>query len=406
MDMPHPQATEGTVVPTRSGWRDRLPSEATTTDGKPRPVRALVLSGGVALGAFEAGAYAAFEEVGEPPPDWLVGASIGAVNTAIIAGNPPERRVERLRRFWDSVAADPMPATSLLLGPPPAAGAWRRAYNQLGALQTLLFGRPGLFRPRLMPGPKAGEAPALYDLEPLCGRLREFVDFGRLNGGEIRLSVVATDVASGERVVFDTAHGARIGPEHVVASGALLPFCAPVEVEGRLLGDGGLASNAPLDLVLDEPAAGGLVCFVVELFARGGSLPRSLAASVSRAVDLAFGNQTHRLLEGRARERRLRALVGRLAARLPRELRDDLEVASLLAEAGEGGVQATTVVCLGYRAGVDEAGPGKVFDFSRATLADRWEAGACGMREALRRLEAPAGAAALAPDLLLHKVEA
>jgi len=223
------------------------------------------------------------------------------VNAAIIAGNPPERRVERLRRFWDSVAADPMPATSFLLGPPPAAGVRRRAYNQLGALQTLLFGRPGLFRPRLMPGPKAGEAPALYDLEPLCGRLREFVDFGRLNGGEIRLSVVATDVVSGERVVFDTAHGARIGPEHVVASCALLPLCAPVEVEGRMLGDGGLAANTPLDLVLDEPGVGDVLCFVVELFALRGMRPDTLAASLARATDLAFGGQTRRILEGRER---------------------------------------------------------------------------------------------------------
>jgi NTE family protein len=409
MDRLHPQVTAETVAPTRSGWSDRSPGGgAATTDGTTRPVRALVLSGGIALGAFEAGAYAALEAAGEPPPDWLVGASIGAVNAAIIAGNPPARRIERLRRFWDSVAVEPMPATAFLLGPPPAAGPWRRAYNQASALQTLLFGRPGLFRPRLLPGPEIGEAPALYDLEPLCGRLRAVVDFDRLNGGETRLSVVATDVVSGERVVFDTARGARIGPEHIVASGALLPLCAPVAVEGRLLGDGGLASNAPLDLVLDEPApAADLLCFVVELFAREGSRPRSLAASAARAVDLAFGNQTRQLLEGRARERCLHALVGRLAARLPLELRADPEVASILAEATEeSGAWAATVVCLDYRAGVDEAGPGKAFDFSRATLEDRWQAGARGMREALRRLESPAGAAALAPDLLLHEVAA
>src|SRR3712207_1596738 len=116
--------------------------------GGPPTRRALVLSGGVALGAFEAGAYAALEEAGAPLPDWFVGASIGAVNAAIIAGNPPGRRVERLRRFWGSVARDPTPATSFLLGPPPAEGAWRKAYNEASALQSVLLGRPGLFRDR------------------------------------------------------------------------------------------------------------------------------------------------------------------------------------------------------------------------------------------------------------------
>ena len=374
------------------------------TQSAGRPLRALVLSGGVALGAFEAGAYAALEAAGSVVPDWLVGASAGAVNAALIAGNPPERRVERLRQFWEAAASDPMPATTFLLGPPPPAGAWRRAYNEASVLQTLLFGRPGLFRPRLVLAPEVGEAPALYDLEPLLHHLRELVDFDRLNGGEIRLSVVATDVINGERVVFDTAQGARIGPEHLAASSALLPLFAPLEIEGRLLADGGLASNLALDLVLDEVGAGALECFAVELFAREGSRPRSLAASVARAGDLAFGNQTCRILEGRAREYRLRALLDRLATRLPPDLRKNPEIASILAEA-ESGARTATLVSLGYRAALDEAGPGKVFDFSPATLTDRWQAGTRAMREALRRLSLPQTAITLAPGLLLHEVD-
>lgn len=367
--------------------------------------RALVLSGGVALGAFEAGAYQALAEAGGPLPDWIAGASIGAVNAAIIAGNPPGRRVEQLRRFWDSVATDPMPAASFVLGPPPAAGAWRKAYNDASAFQTMLFGRRGLLRPRLSLGGGMGAAPGLYDLQPLRERLPELLDFDRLNGGEIRVSVAATDVLSGERVVFDTARGERIGPEHVAASSALLPLIAPVEVEGRLLGDGGLAANTPLDLVLDDPAAGDLLCFVVELFSVNGSRPPSLAAALSRAVDLAFGNQTRRLLEGRGRERSLRALVGRLAERLPTELRDDPEVASILAEV-EAGARAATVVCVTRQAMPDEAHPGGAFDFSPATLADRWDAGARGMREGLRRLGTPSGATRPTRGLVVHEVAA
>ena len=380
----------------------QTPWSARASEASP-PKRALVLAGGVALGAFEAGAYAALEEAGGPLPDWFVGASIGSVNAAIIAGNPPGRRVERLRRFWESVATDPTPATSFLFGPPPAEGAWRKAYNEASALQTMLFGRRGLIRPRLALGGGTGAAPGLYDLQPLRERLPELLDFDRLNGGEVRFTATATDVVSGERVVFDTARGARIGPEHVAASSALLPLIAPVEVEGRLLGDGGLAANTPVDLVLDEPAPDGLLCFVVELFPLEGSRPRSVGASLSRAVDLAFGGQTRRILEGRGREHRLRALLGRLAGRLPPELRGDPEVASILAEAESGGGSAT-VVCLTRRSAPDEAHPGGAFDFSPATLADRWEAGARGMREALRRFGgAPRPGAR---GLAVHEVEA
>ncbi|WP_165982582.1 patatin-like phospholipase family protein [Dankookia rubra] len=366
-----------------------------------RPGRALVLSGGVALGAFEAGAYAALEASGEAPPDLLAGVSAGAVNAAIIAGNPPGARAAPLRRFWDLMATDPTPATTFLLGPPPSSGAWRMAYNEASALQTLLLGHPRMFRPRLVPGPRIGEAPALFDLEPLLARLPDFIDFDRLNGGDGRLILASTDVETGERVVFDTARGTRIGPRHVVASCALLPVFAPVALDGRLLADGGLASNAPLDLVLDVPRGRALDCILIELFARAGSRPRSLGASMARAADLGFGNQTERILEGRAREQRLRALVGRLAARLPAEIRAD--VAPLLAEACPD--PPLTLVRIGYRAARDEAGPGKMFDFSAATLADRWAAGGAAMRQALQRLASPAAAIPLAEGLLLHDVE-
>ena len=372
------------------------------SQGGPPTRRALVLSGGIALGAFEAGAYAALEEAGVPSPDWLVGASIGSVNAAIIAGNPLGRRIEQLRRFWESVARDPTPATSFLLGPPPAEGAWRKAYNEASALQSMLLGRPGLFRPRLAAGERMGVVPSLYDLEPMRERLPELLDIDRLNGGGTRLTVATTDVVSGERVVFDTARGARIEPEHLAASCALLPLFAPVEIEGRLLGDGGLAANAPLDLVLDEPDAGDLLCLVVELFALRGRRPQTLAASFARATDLAFGGQTRRILEGREREHRLRALVGRLAERLPPELRGDPEVASILAEAEHGAARSAAVLCVSYRAAPDQARPGDAFDFSPATLADRWDAGARGMREALRRF----GAMPPARGLVVHEVDA
>jgi NTE family protein len=347
----------------------------------------LVLGGGIALGAFGAGACEAVEEGGGP--DWLLGASAGALNAAILAGNPPDRRVEALRRFWSSTAEDPAPWASFWLGPLPGAGAWRRARNEAAAWRTLLLGRPGLFRHRLLPG----ETPSLYDLEPLRRRLPDFVDFDRLNAeGAPRMTVVATDVESGERVIFDTARGARIGPDHLLASCAMMPLFPPVEVEGRLLCDGGLASNAPLDLVFAEALPGPALCIVTELFARAGQRPRSLAAAAGRAADLAFGNQTWRMLEAGAREHALRA---RLA----------------MGQAGDdpatpvSGPPVLDLLLLAYRAGLDEAGPGKPFDFSRATLAERWEAGAAALREGWRRRDTPGQGTLLAPGLTLHELE-
>ena len=345
---------------------------------------ALVLAGGIALGAYEGGAYAALEEGRRPLPDWILGSSIGAVTAAIIAGNAPEHRVARLRQFWQTATTDPTPAASFWFGIPDA-GLWRQAYNQASVLETLAFGRPGLFRPRLSPRPRAGvgDVSALYDLAPLRAQLTKLIDFDRLNRAEVRLSLCTTDVISGERVVFDTDRGTRIGPEHVLASCALLPLFAPVEVEGRLLGDGGLASNTPLDLVLDDPASDGSLCFVIDLFAPEGSRPQTLGASLSRAVDLMFGNQTRRLREGQEREQRLRAVIAHLGETLPPGLRDRPDIAAMVAE---GRRRPTEMHYLSYRAGLDEAGPAKVFDFSRATLADRWQAGEEAMRTVLQTL--------------------
>jgi NTE family protein len=259
-----------------------------------------------------------------------------------------------------------------------------------------------LSRPRLVPGVQVGEVPALYDLAPLVDRLPDFIDFERLNQGETRLSLVATDIISGARVVFDTQQGDRIGPRHLAACSALLPLLSPVEVEGRLLGDGGLASNVPLDLVLDAPRDRELACFVVEHFGRSGSRPRSLGAALSRAGDLGFGNQTRTILHGVQREARLRAVAERLAAMLPADVRAEPKVAALLAEAAPA--PTATLLWLDYQAGRDEAGPGKVFDYSRATLAERWNAGEEAMEAALRRFATPGVATELAPGLLLHEV--
>ena len=359
-------------------------NDASGPSGTVKPA-AFVLAGGIAMGAFEAGAYAAFDGAGlSASLRWVAGSSIGAVAAALIAVGEPQDRVTRLRQFWRRAASDPAPLTSFWFGPP-RHGPWRQAYNQASVVETLLLGRPGLFRPRLQPALRAGvqDVSALYDLAPLQAHIERVVDFDRLNNGDVRVTMAATDVVTGERVVFDTARGCVIGPRHVVASCALLPLFAPVEVDGRLLGDGGLSSNAPIDLVLSDAAARDLRCFVVDLFAQEGSRPHTLAASAARACDLAFGNQSRRQLEAQGREDRLRGLIDRLGALLPPELQCQPAVDAILAEGRPAPIEVHYV---SYRAGLDEAGLGKPFDFSAATIADRWRAGSEGLAALLETL--------------------
>src|SRR5690349_6156002 len=226
----------------------------------------LILSGGVGLASYQAGAFEYLHREGGLQPSWVAGSSIGAVNAAILAGNKPDQRAQRLRELWN------MDGIAETLQVADARPPWRHAANWLSALETRVAGSAGHFRPRLDYLPWQPFR-SFYDLAPLRARLAKLVDFERLNGGEIRMSVATTDVATGDLVLFDTARGDRIGIDHLLASCGFLPEFAPVEIGGRLLGDGGLAANAPIEaLRLQRPAAD-LLCFVLDLYARDGSRP-------------------------------------------------------------------------------------------------------------------------------------
>ncbi len=341
---------------------------------------ALVLSGGIGLGAYQSGAYAELHEAGGLRPDWIAGSSTGAANAALIAGGPPETSVERLRRFWDAVGK-PSPFPFL---PSVNEGPWRHALNWMSVMQTRMFGSSRYFRPLLPFERAASLVPSLYDLTPTRELLQELVDFDQLNDGPMQISIVTTDVLSGEEVIFDTGRGARINVEHILASSGFLPDFAPVEIEGRLLGDGGFSANAPLGAILfDEAAREDVVCFVVDLFSRDGGPPRSIEAGLARRVDLMFSSQTEQSLGAFKREAHLRAMINRLGVCLPPDSREDPEVVAAL---GEGRAMRAIVLHLSYRAPDDEAGFEKPFDVSRASVSDRWRAGARDMADALRTL--------------------
>ena len=238
---------------------------------------ALILQGGGALGAYQAGVYQALAEA-NLHPDWVAGISIGAVNSALIAGNPPEKRVERLRAFWDTVSRPPFGAPSL-----PASAIrseiMHAAVNQARSFGVLLGGAPGFFTPRALPPflhpPGSPGALSFYDTGPLKATLERLVDFDRLNAGEMRFSVGATDVRTGNFTYFDTTTH-TIRPEHVIASGSLPPGFPPTEVDGEHYWDGGLVSNTPLRWVLDSNPRRDTLAFQLDLWSAGGPFPRDL----------------------------------------------------------------------------------------------------------------------------------
>jgi NTE family protein len=339
--------------------------------------RVLVLQGGGALGSYQAGVYDALHRCGQQP-DWVAGISIGAINAALIAGNPPERRLERLKEFWGLVSAGLRPAP-FLDGETP-----RTLFNETSATLVALFGITGFFRPRI-PGPllyPSGlpEALSVYDTAPLKATLERLVDFDRINSGDMRFSVGAVNVRTGNFTYFDNRRQ-TIGPEHVMASGALPPGFPPVEIDGEHYWDGGLVSNTPLDYVLDEQGQDDLLVFQVDLFSTRGPMPRNLLEAAEREKDIRFSSRTRLNTDANMKVRKAKAALRRLIDELPPEAMSRSH-AKLLAEFAHE--SAVTVIQLVYRQKPYEGGA-RDYEFSRQSVLDHWAAGVENVEHYLAR---------------------
>lgn len=288
-------------------------SDAVTPDAEKD---VLALQGGGALGAYQAGAYAALCDAGHMPR-WVAGTSIGAVNAAIIAGNQPEHRVSRLREFWEGVS-------SCLLGWPLAEdGSARRIFNETSAALSAAGGVPGFFDPRIPPAvvmPQGTpEAISVYDTGPLRATLLKLVDFDLLNSGAVRLSIGAVQVLSGNMQYFDTATQV-IGPDHVMASGALPPGFPPIEIDGEPYWDGGLVSNTPLEYVLERSGPREDMCiFQVDLFSAKGCMPQTLFDVTQREKEIRYSSRTRLNTDVFRELQTIRRAVRQLRAKVPQE---------------------------------------------------------------------------------------
>lgn len=343
---------------------------------EPRPTSpqdfrlAIVLSGGNALGAYQAGAYQALYER-KMEPDWVSGASAGAINGAVICGNPPERRMERLAALWHTKGAGGHPSSAIW-------GLGDEARRTGVAALTLAGGQPDWFVPRALFGPwwnpfASAEAASLYDASPLETRVSELIDFDLLNAGTPRYQATAVDVETGGDIVFDnTRH--TITPRHLRACGALLPAFAPVDVEGRMVADAGVSANLPLDAVLGARFDRPLLCIAFDLLPLRAPAPRTLGDSANRMQDLLFASQSRRAIAA-WRE--------------------------IYAERAKNGDDASVTLLHVSYTDQDREVSGKAFDFSRLSAEARWQA---GYADASRALDAVRLLPFGEPGLAVHKL--
>jgi NTE family protein len=353
---------------------------------KPRPpfeCIALLLQGGGALGAYQAGVYEALTEA-DLHPDWIAGISIGAINAALIAGNAPEARVDKLRAFWECVTVKPCCdwTEGLFLTKSDAVRQWQ---NQMSANLALASGATGFFTPRpLTPWlhpPGTMGATSYYDTSRLRLTLEQLIDFDRINADRMRFSVGAVNVRSGNFVYFDTTTH-TIGPEHVMASAALPPAFPAIEIDGEHYWDGGSVSNTPLQWIVDSQPPLDTLAFQVDLWNARGELPSTIAEVATRQKEIQYSSRTRAGTDTFKHIQRLRRAMADLFEKLPADLQSGPE-AQLLRPVSEH--KFYNIVHLIYRARNYE-GHSKDYDFSRASMQEHWRA---GYHDAIRTLRHP-----------------
>ena len=353
----------------------RLPFECVT----------LLLQGGGALGAYQGGVYEALAEA-DIHPNWVAGISIGAINAAIIAGNPPNSRVDRLREFWTQVTSNGPWDWSKPFADAARSDGARNLLNQMSANLAAAFGAAGFFAARpLMPWLQPGgslAATSFYDTKSLKGTLERLVDFDRLNAGMTRFSAGAVNVRTGNFVYFDTATHA-IAPEHVMASGALPPGFPSIEIDGEHYWDGGLVSNTPLQWVIESsPRRQDTLAFQVDLWSAQGAIPGNLAEVATRQKEIQFSSRT-RASTGQFKDvHRVQRALAALLRRLPADLEENDDLNILKSVASD---KVYNIIHLIYRARNYE-GHSKDYEFSRLSMQDHWRA---GYHDAVRTLRHP-----------------
>ena len=371
--------------------REKSHPVAQRTRSLPYDVVALVLQGGGALGAYQAGVYEGLHEAGIRP-NWLAGISIGALNAAIIGGSPEAERVARLREFWETICALSIewPAGEGLVDALPFAFDIKSVRNALAATRALVQGQPGFFKPRFPPplfSPFTGDAAtSFYDTAPLQQTLERLVDFDRLNSGEMRVSVGAVNVRTGNLTYFDTAER-RLGAKHFMASGALPPGFPAVDIEGEHYWDGGVVSNTPLTRVLSgEPRD--TLTFQIDLWSAKGRVPNDMMDVSSRQKDIQYSSRTRAMTDHMLKMQKMRQALQRMMDELPESAKAKPEIRAIADMARH---RSHNIIHLIYQTKLHE-GHSRDYEFGLSAMRAHWQSGLEDIRRTLsdpRRLDPP-----------------
>lgn len=285
----------------------------------------LVLQGGGALGAYQLGVYQAMHEAGIEP-DWVVGTSIGAINGAIIAGNQPTKRMSRLHEFWNRVElnkANPFGAFMNLFG------------NTLINMNTVLNGVPGFFAPNpsVMLGQHANvgiERASYYTTDLLRETLNDLIDVEYLQSKKMRFTVGAVNANTGTMRYFDNFEEV-LTIDHVMASGALPPAFPAIRIDGEPYWDGGIYSNTPVEVVLDDNPRRDSTIFAVQLWNPHGPEPTSLWQINARQKDIQYSSRANSHIANQQKIHKLRHIIRELTQHIPEKTRNGSDIKELAA---------------------------------------------------------------------------
>jgi len=355
------------------------------------PRIALVLQGGGALGSYQAGVIEGLSEI-NLNPTWVAGISIGALNCAIFAGNAPKDRVQKLKEFWDTICQPPSAAATAMSSIYEMFGMasqtvreltlahTERMFGSYAAVQSLVEGQKGFFVPRpLAPGSGSPATTSFYDTTPLISTLERFVDFDRINSGEMRVSVGATNVKSGNFVYFDNTE-MKLGPQHFIASGSLPPGFPATEIDGEFYWDGGCVSNTPLEYIVNTKPRADTLIFQVDLWSARGELPTDIFQVLERQKDIQYSSRTRGVTNNVTDLQSLRKLLWDTIERVPAAARKKDPYFDELKEWLYGA--RYNCIHMIYK-NKPTAGHYKDFEFSHETMAYHWQTGLDDMRRTL-----------------------
>ncbi|QMT59352.1 patatin-like phospholipase family protein [Legionella sp. PC997] len=342
---------------------------------------ACCFQGGGALGAYQVGVLRALDEAGYYP-SWFAGTSIGAINAAIAAGNPPKIRVEKMYQFWETIATPSFLESRLL----PDDVASRKIEHFLSAQTALIMGQPGFFSPRfpplLMGYYDTPDTISFYDTKSLRSTLEQFIDFDRLNNSnETRISLGAVEICSGEMVYFDSQN-TKIGPEHIMASGALPPGFPAVEIEGKYYWDGGISSNSPATYILSvNQCPRHLLCFAIHLFDSYGLYPTSLDAVMKRRKDIEYSSRFAQAVEMYQQIHALKNTIHVLSRYIPESEKGNPELKLCMARGHQ-----STISLVRFLYEHDETEfSSKDYEFSKKSILERIQNGYKDGRKAVKK---------------------